>query len=114
MAEALSKGRFGKHNDIFELTKSGTYHPLIARFAEAFGMMAVKIEAREFQLGKIIEELRQSEAELRIAREDLSRENTTLKKNLLLEPAGNKTDAAERLGMSREVLRKKLKRMGIS
>ncbi|MDD2309384.1 MAG: hypothetical protein PHH91_07345 [Desulfuromonadaceae bacterium] len=37
VAEDLSKGCYGQHNDIFELTKSGTYPPLIARFAEAFG-----------------------------------------------------------------------------
>jgi transcriptional regulator with PAS, ATPase and Fis domain len=82
VAEDLSKGNYGQHNDIFELTKSGTYPPLIARFAEAFGMMAVKIEAREFQLEQIIEDLRRSEAELRSARERLARENITLKKNL--------------------------------
>ncbi|MDD2309381.1 MAG: sigma-54 dependent transcriptional regulator [Desulfuromonadaceae bacterium] len=82
VAEDLSKGCYGQHNDIFELTKSGTYPPLIARFAEAFGMMAVKIEAREFHLEQIIEDLKRTEAELRTAREQLARENITLKKNL--------------------------------
>ena len=82
VAEELSKGNYGQHNDIFELTKSGSYPPLIARFAEAFGMMAVKIEAREYQLEQIIEELRRSEVELRSARERLARENITLKRNL--------------------------------
>ncbi|MHB8121916.1 MAG: sigma-54 interaction domain-containing protein [Desulfuromonadaceae bacterium] len=82
VAEDLSKGCYGQHNDIFELTKSGTYPPLIARFAEAFGMMAVKIEAREFHLEQIIEDLKRTEAELRAARERLARENITLKKNL--------------------------------
>lgn len=82
VAEDLSMGRYGQYNDIFELTKSGTYPPLIARFAEAFGMMAVKIEAREFRMEQIIEELRRTEADLRAARERLARENTTLKKNL--------------------------------
>ena len=45
VAEDLSMGRYGKYDDIFELTKSGQYPPLIARFAESFGMMAVKVEA---------------------------------------------------------------------
>jgi len=82
VAEDLSMGRYGQHNEIFELTKRGKYPPLIARFAEAFGMMAVKVEAREFRMEQIIEELRRTEAELRAARERLARENTTLKKNL--------------------------------
>jgi transcriptional regulator with PAS, ATPase and Fis domain len=82
VTEELSQGRFGQYDDIFELTKSGQYPPLIARFAESFGMMAVKVEAREFRLEQMIEELRLTEAQLRTAREQLARENSTLKKNL--------------------------------
>lgn len=82
VTEEISKGHFGKYDDIFELTKSGQYPPLIARFAESFGMMAVKVEAREYRLEQIIEELRRTESELRAAREQLVRENSTLKKNL--------------------------------
>ncbi|MCE1226302.1 MAG: sigma 54-interacting transcriptional regulator [Geobacteraceae bacterium] len=82
VTEELSQGRFGQYDDIFELTKSGQYPPLIARFAESFGMMAVKIEAREFRLEQMIEELRATEAQLRAAREQLARENSSLKKNL--------------------------------
>ena len=82
VAEDLSKGHYGQYDDIFELTKSGDYPPLIARFAESFGMMAVKVEAREFRLEQMIEELRSTEAQLRAAREQLARENSTLKKNL--------------------------------
>ncbi len=82
LTEELSQGRFGQYNDLFELTKSGQYPPLIARFAESFGMMAVKVEAREFRLEQMIEELRSTEAQLRVAREQLVHENITLKKNL--------------------------------
>jgi transcriptional regulator with PAS, ATPase and Fis domain len=82
VTEELSQGRFGQYDDIFELTKSGQYPPLIARFAESFGMMAVKVEAREYRLEQMIEELRSTEAQLRTAREQLARENSTLKKNL--------------------------------
>ena len=82
VTEDLSQGRFGQYNDLFELTKSGQYPPLIARFAESFGMMAVKVEAREFRLEQMIEELRSTEAQLRVAQEQLARENSTLKKNL--------------------------------
>ncbi|MEA5115271.1 MAG: sigma-54 dependent transcriptional regulator [Geobacteraceae bacterium] len=82
VAEDLSMGRFGQYLDIFELTKSGRYPPLIARLAESFGMLAVKVEAREFRLEQLIEDLRRSEAELLQARERLARENIVLKKNL--------------------------------
>ena len=82
VTEELAQGRFGQYDDLFELTKSGQYPPLIARFAESFGMMAVKIEAREFRLEQMIEELRSTEAQLRVAQERLARENSTLKKNL--------------------------------
>ena len=37
VAEELSKGNYGQHNDIFELTKSGSYPPLIARSATICG-----------------------------------------------------------------------------
>ena len=82
VTEEIAQGRFGQYDDIFELTKSGQYPPLIARFAESFGMMAVKVEAREFRLEQMIEELRSTEAQLRTAREQLARENSSLKKNL--------------------------------
>ena len=82
VTEELSQGRFGQYDDLFELTKSGQYPPLVARLAESFGMMAVKIEGREFHLEKLIEELRSTEIQLRAAREQLTRENSTLKRNL--------------------------------
>ena len=82
LTEDLSHGRFSQYVDLFELTKDRQYPPRIARLAESFGMMAVKVEAREFRLEQIIEELRHSESELRTAREQLVRENSTLKKTL--------------------------------
>ncbi len=82
VTEELSQGRFGQYKDLFELTKSSQYPPLIARLAESFGMMAVKIEGREFHLEKLIEELRATEMQLLSAREQLTLENSTLKKNL--------------------------------
>lgn len=82
IAEDVSIGNHGHSDELFELTKSEKYPRDVARFAEAFGMMLVKVEAREYRLEQIIEELRQSEADLQVARERLTRENITLKKNL--------------------------------
>jgi transcriptional regulator with PAS, ATPase and Fis domain len=82
VAENVSMGRYGMHNVIFELTKTGQYPRLITRLAESFGMMIVKVEAREFHLEQIIEDLKKTQAELFAAKQKLSHENINLKKNL--------------------------------
>ncbi len=71
VAENLSMGRYGDHDRIFAMTDSEKYPPFIARFAEAFAMMAVKIEAREFRLEQIIDDLSRTKDELTIANDRL-------------------------------------------
>lgn len=71
VAEKLSMGNYGYHDQIFAMTDSEQYPPVIARFAEAFGMMAVKIEAREFRLEQIIDDLTKTRDELAISNERL-------------------------------------------
>lgn len=70
-AEGLSMGRYGERDQIFEMSNSERYPPVIARFAEAFGMMAVKIEARELRLEQIIDDLTVTKDELTISNEKL-------------------------------------------
>jgi len=89
-------GSFGRHDEIFELTKAGHYPQLVTKLAESFGMMMVKVEAREFHLEQIIEKLKKSQAELSTAREMLDRENRNLKKSLR-----EKFSAGRILGTSR-------------
>lgn len=50
LAHALSEGDYTKVDDLFQMTKAGSYPPEITALAEAFGLMAVKVEAREFSL----------------------------------------------------------------
>ena len=45
---------------LFELSKGGRYPSFLAELAESFGMMMVKVEAREYRLNQIIEELKQA------------------------------------------------------
>lgn len=71
VAENLAMGSYGDHDRIFAMTDNGQYPQLIARFAEAFGMMAVKIEAREFHLEQMISNLVTTRDELSIANEKL-------------------------------------------
>ena len=44
---------------LFEMAKDNRYPSLFAELAESFGMMMVKVEAREFRLKQIIEELKE-------------------------------------------------------
>jgi len=79
----VSRGRYGNVPDLFELTKkTGLYPEEIRELAEAFGMMLVKVEAREFHGRKLIESLESARSELYLARERLARENAGLRRTL--------------------------------
>jgi class 3 adenylate cyclase len=60
----VARGNYERLNEIFELTKSDRYPALISELAESVGMMVVKIEAREYQLERTIEELNEKKLEL--------------------------------------------------
>ncbi len=81
-ARQISHGRKPDPSAIFELTKEGVYPAEITELAESFGMMLVKIEAREFRLKQTIKELERLNKELQAARAALANENRILKKNL--------------------------------
>jgi len=49
---------------LFELAKRERYPSLLSDLAEAFGMMMVKVEAREFKLKEALDELAQAKAKL--------------------------------------------------
>jgi len=58
---AVKKIASGKHDKedterLFDLAKKGRYPGIFSELAESFGMMMVKVEAREFRLKQIIEE----------------------------------------------------------
>ncbi|UCD78498.1 MAG: hypothetical protein JSW26_24300 [Desulfobacterales bacterium] len=61
----IASGRYDKADSdrLFELSKKGRYPGFLSELAESFGMMMVKVEAREFRLKEIIEELEQAKAE---------------------------------------------------
>jgi hypothetical protein len=62
---------------LFELAKTSRYPGIFTELAESFGMMMVKVEAREYRLRQIIKELEKARAELkaeaRAAKKDNSR-----------------------------------------
>ncbi len=57
LTEKISKGDFDQAEKIYELTREGKYPPLILHLAEAFGMMMVQVEARQYHLEQINEDL---------------------------------------------------------
>jgi len=57
LARKVAGGDYRHADDLLELTRPGKYPPAIGELAEAFGMMLVQVEAREFHLEQIIEEL---------------------------------------------------------
>ena len=62
----IASGKYDKEDSehLFELSKKERYPGVLSELAESFGMMMVKVEAREFKLKQIIKELEQTKAEL--------------------------------------------------
>jgi transcriptional regulator with PAS, ATPase and Fis domain len=82
VCEEIAVGRYKKAKELFDLTKEGEHSALVRRIAEAFGMMLVKVEAREYHLEEINKKLRKAQVELAAAKERLAEENVNLKLNL--------------------------------
>ena len=84
----LALGRYTECDRLFELTKEEAGPHELVRLAEAFGMMLVRVEAREFQNQQLIQELRGKNAELEALHQVLEDKNENLQKQVkdLLSP----------------------------
>ena len=62
--QKIASGRYDKEDArlLFGLSKKGRYPGILAELSESFGMMLVKVEAREFRLKQAIEELIKTKA----------------------------------------------------
>ncbi len=60
----IASGKYDKADTehLFELAKKSRYPGIFSELAESFGMMMVKVEAREFRLNQIIEDLEPTRA----------------------------------------------------
>ena len=69
----IASGKYDQQDAerLLELAKDGRYPGFLTELAESFGMMMVKVEAREFQLKRMIEELEKAKAALE-SRGDMS------------------------------------------
>lgn len=72
----IASGKYDKADSerLFELSKKGRYPSILAELAESFGMMLVKVEAREFERVHIIEELETAKAKLEDYSQKLEKE----------------------------------------
>jgi len=68
----IASGKYGQADAerLFELAKKGRYPSFLSDLAESFGMMMVKVEAREFRLRETIAELEKTKAQLEEALRD--------------------------------------------
>jgi len=82
IAREVSRGKRPDPHPLFELTKEGIYPAPICDLAESFGMMLIKIEAREFSLRRAIECLQKNNRELQSTTAHLQHQNRCLKKHL--------------------------------
>lgn len=74
----IARGHYGNIDDLFALTIDPSASPTIRELAESFGSMLVQVEAREFRLNGLIDELREAQRQLEEVNRQLARENVTL------------------------------------
>lgn len=75
LCDDLAWGRPADADALFALTREGSSSPELERLAEAFGMMIVKVEAREFQRAELLEKVEQLSQELEKSRLRLHEDN---------------------------------------
>lgn len=64
LTKEVAINRYDSYPELFELTKTTTYPEPISDLAESFGMMIVKVEARDLRLEKLLEKLQKENSEL--------------------------------------------------
>ena len=59
LCKKIASGKYDQSDvdRLFDMAKDNRYPGLFTELAESFGMMMVKVEAREFRLKQIIEDL---------------------------------------------------------
>ncbi|MDR1359582.1 MAG: sigma-54 dependent transcriptional regulator [Deltaproteobacteria bacterium] len=75
----LANGDYSEARSLFSLTESGKYPPEVTELAESFGLMLVRVEARDFELSKTVAELDAACKKLARGKTSLSRENQKLR-----------------------------------
>ncbi len=64
LTKQVASGDYSQAEDLFKLTQAGQSSEAIEELAEAFGMMMVQVEGREFRLEQLIEQLKDTNQRL--------------------------------------------------
>ncbi|AZO78225.1 MULTISPECIES: hypothetical protein [unclassified Bosea (in: a-proteobacteria)] len=75
----LARGDYDNIDSLFAMTADVDAPETVRELAEAFGSMAVQIEAREFRLGGMLAELKEANRRLEDANRNIASENADLK-----------------------------------
>ncbi|RXT52545.1 hypothetical protein B6S44_17405 [Bosea sp. Tri-44] len=75
----LARGDYDNIDSLFAMTADVDAPETVRELAEAFGSMAVQIEAREFRLGGMLAELKEANRRLEDANRHIASENADLK-----------------------------------
>lgn len=75
----LARGDYDNIDSLFAMTADAEAPETVRELAEAFGSMAVQIEAREFRLGEMLAELKEANLRLEDANRNITSENADLK-----------------------------------
>lgn len=78
LCEEISAGRYERVDGLMAMTGDARLPDGVRRLAEAFGMMVVKVEAREFRLSTMLAELEAAKAELEVHNARLEVNNRVL------------------------------------
>ena len=82
LCDDLAMGRKADVDRLFAMTREGTGPEMLVRLAEAFGMMLVRVEARDFQSSQLIQQLQSKNAELEALHRVLMEKNENLQKTV--------------------------------
>lgn len=74
----IARGEYDRSDDLFQLTIDVHAAPVIRDLAESFGSMLVQVEARQFHLAGLVDELRALHEQLEQANRQLKHENSQL------------------------------------
>lgn len=75
----IARGNYDKIDNLFAMTIDAGAPPVVQELAEAFGSMAVQIEAREYRLGEMLAELKEANRKLEEHNRSVTTENVTLR-----------------------------------
>lgn len=82
LCESIAWEQPTDENKLFALTEKGAAPEQFGRLAEAFGMMLVKVEARELQYAQLINDLKTRNIELETTKKILSEQNNHLSQTI--------------------------------